>query len=46
VGPDDALLMIQARAFATGQSMMDVAAEVVAGRVRFVRRDSGIEAET
>lgn len=41
--PDDALLMIQAHAFATGRSMMDIAGEIVAGRVVFRRVQGRIE---
>ena len=44
LSPDDALLVIQAHAFATGESMMQVSKDVVAGRLRFVRQASGIEA--
>ena len=46
VDAEDALLMIQARAFATGQSMMDVATAVVSGSLSFTRSDSGIEARS
>jgi len=46
VSPDDALLMIQGQAFATGRSMMDVADEVVEGRLAFVRRQGRIEVES
>ncbi|WP_019181185.1 GAF and ANTAR domain-containing protein [Microbacterium yannicii] len=42
--PDDALLVIQAHAFASGHSMMQVAKDVVEGRLRFVRQSTGIEA--
>lgn len=44
VSPDDALLMIQARAFASGQRLMEVAEAVVAGNVRFTHSGGGIEA--
>lgn len=44
LSPDDALLVIQAHAFATGESMMQVSKDVVDGRLRFVRQASGIEA--
>lgn len=35
VGLTEALLLIRARAFAEGRSMMDVALDVVARRLRF-----------
>ena len=44
LSPDDALLVIQAHAFATGESMMQVSKDVVEGRLRFGRQVSGIEA--
>ncbi|WP_344059853.1 GAF and ANTAR domain-containing protein [Microbacterium pumilum] len=40
---DDALLIIQGHAFATNQPMMDVAAEIVDGRLAFHRDNGGIE---
>ena len=46
LSPDDARLVIQGQAFATGRSMTDVAEDVVAGRVRFTRRDDRIEVES
>ena len=39
--PNDALLVIQARAFSTGQSMMDVAQQIVDGGLRFDRAGDG-----
>lgn len=44
IGPDDALLMLQARAFSTGQRVMEVAQAVIDGTLRFSRTSSGIEA--
>jgi hypothetical protein len=44
LSPDDALLVIQAHAFATGESMMDVSTDLVNGALRFVRQSTGIEA--
>ena len=44
LSPDDALLVIQAHAFATGESMMDVSKDLVNGALRFVRQPTGIEA--
>ncbi|MBC6494846.1 MULTISPECIES: GAF and ANTAR domain-containing protein [Microbacterium] len=44
IGPDDALLMLQARAFSTGQRVMEVAQAVVDGSLRFSRTSGGIEA--
>jgi hypothetical protein len=41
---EDAQLVIQAHAFATGESMMQVSNDVVEGRLRFVRQATGIEA--
>ncbi|MCP2637857.1 GAF and ANTAR domain-containing protein [Microbacterium sp. HD4P20] len=41
---DDALLVIQAHAFATGESVAEVSKNVVTGRLRFDRQASGIEA--
>ena len=46
LSPDDARLVIQGQAFATGRSMMDVAEDVVAGRLRFTRRDDRIEVDS
>ncbi len=46
VDPNDALLMIQARAYSTGESMMAVSREITEGRLRFVRTSGGIEART
>lgn len=46
ISPDDALLMIQARAFSTGQRMMEVAQAIVDGTFRFSRTAQGIEAES
>jgi hypothetical protein len=43
IDPDDALLMIQGHAFASNRSMMDVAKEIVEGRLAFRRRDGRIE---
>lgn len=44
--PDDAMLMIQAHAFSTGQSMMEVSREILDGRFRFIRTERGIEASS
>jgi len=44
IDPDDALLMLQARAFSTGQRVMEVAQAVVDGTLRFSRTPGGIEA--
>ena len=41
---EDALLVIQAHAFATGESMVQISKDVVEGHLRFVRQASGIEA--
>jgi hypothetical protein len=38
--------MIQARAFSTGQRMMEVAQAIVDGTFRFSRTAQGIEAES
>ncbi|WP_091228096.1 GAF and ANTAR domain-containing protein [Microbacterium sp. 3J1] len=46
ISPDDALLMIQARAFSTGQRMMEVAQAIVDGSLRFTRATGGIEAQS
>lgn len=43
IDPDDALLMIQARAFSTGQRMMEVAQAVVDGTLHFTRETGTIE---
>ncbi len=43
IDPDDALLMIQGHAFAANRSMMDVAEEIVEGRLAFRRQDGRIE---
>ena len=43
ISPDDALVMIQAHAFASGQSVMEVAGEIVEGRLRFRRSLGRIE---
>jgi AmiR/NasT family two-component response regulator len=44
LSPDDARLVIQGHAFATDRSMMDVAQDVIDGRIRFSNQDAGIEA--
>jgi hypothetical protein len=41
--PDDALLVIQGRAFATGQSLMSVSQQIVEGKLRFTASTNGIE---
>jgi hypothetical protein len=41
--PDDALLVIQGRAFATGQSLMGIAKQIVDGKLRFTASTNGIE---
>ena len=43
ISPDDALVMIQAHAFANGRSVMEVAGEIVDGRLRFRRHLGRIE---
>lgn len=43
VSADDARLVIQGQAFAAGTSMMDVAQEILDGRLRFTRDGSRIE---
>ncbi|HYI50454.1 MAG TPA: GAF and ANTAR domain-containing protein [Microbacterium sp.] len=43
VSADDARLVIQGQAFAVGKSMMDVAQEILDGRLRFTRDGSRIE---
>jgi hypothetical protein len=44
ISPDDARLVIQSHAFATGRSMMEVANDIVEGRLRFSTGSGGIEA--
>ncbi|NLP82259.1 GAF and ANTAR domain-containing protein [Microbacterium sp. CFH 90308] len=46
LSPEDALLVIQAHAFGTGASALQVSKDIVEGRLRFVRQESGIEAAT
>lgn len=41
--PDEARLVIQAHAFATGRSMQEIAEDIVDRRLNFSVRDSGIE---
>lgn len=43
ISPDDAMLLIQGHAFATGRSMMEVAGKIVEGRLRFSAGRNGIE---
>jgi hypothetical protein len=43
---DDARLVIQGQAFATGRPMMEVAEDIVAGRMRFTRQEDRIEVES
>jgi hypothetical protein len=43
ISPDDALVMIQAHAFASGLSVMEVAGEIVEGTLRFRRHQGRIE---
>ena len=43
MAPDDALMIIQAHAFATGRTVMEVADEIVEGRLRFRRHHGRIE---
>ena len=40
---DDARLVIQGQAFATSRPMMEVAQDIIDGRLRFVRDGSRIE---
>jgi hypothetical protein len=42
--PDDARLVIQGHAFAVERSMMDVATDIIEGRLDFSRQQTGIEA--
>jgi hypothetical protein len=44
VSADDARLVIQGHAFATSRPMMEVAQDIIDGRLRFVREGSRIEA--
>jgi hypothetical protein len=44
VPADDALLIIQGHAFASGRTMMEVAQDIVESRLAFAQGDSGIEA--
>lgn len=44
LSPDDARLVIQGHAFATSRSMMDVAQDIIEGRLSFSSEDDGIEA--
>ncbi|HEX5860055.1 MAG TPA: GAF and ANTAR domain-containing protein [Microbacterium sp.] len=46
MSPDDARLVIQGHAFATGRAMMEVAQDILDGRLRFVRTANGIEVAT
>lgn len=46
VDAEDAMLLIQTRAHASGTSMMDVAEQLIAGRLRYVRVDGRIEVES
>lgn len=43
MSPEDALLMIQGHAFATNRTMMDVAGDIVEGRLAFRRQGGRIE---
>lgn len=43
VSPEDAELLLQGHAFATGTSMREVADDVLAGRLSFATRPTGIE---
>lgn len=43
VSADDATLVIQGHAFASGRPMMDVADDILSGRIRFTRGANGIE---
>ena len=43
---DDARLIIQGHAFATGRSMMETASAIVDGELRFRRIDGRIEVES
>jgi hypothetical protein len=46
VSADDAALVIQGHAFATGRPMMDVADDILLGRLRFTLGPNGIEQAT
>jgi hypothetical protein len=43
ISADDATLVIQGHAFASGRPMMDVADDILSGRIRFTRGANGIE---
>ncbi len=43
VSADDARLVIQGQAFASSRPMMDVAQDILDGRLRFTREGSRIE---
>ena len=43
VSPDDARLVIQGHAYAVDESMMDIAQDIIAGRLRFTRDGTRIE---
>ncbi|SFN35428.1 GAF and ANTAR domain-containing protein [Mycetocola miduiensis] len=43
IPPDEARLVIQAHAFATGRTMQEIAEDIVDRRLNFSMRDSGIE---
>jgi hypothetical protein len=43
LSPDDARLVIQGHAFATDRKMMEVAQDIIDGRLRFSNRNDGIE---
>lgn len=44
LSPEDARLVIQGHAFASSRSMMEVARDIVEGRLNFSRQNDGIEA--
>lgn len=44
ISADDARLVIQGHAFAESRPVMDVAQDILEGRLNFVRQDTGIEA--
>jgi hypothetical protein len=46
ISADDAALLIQGHAFASGRPMMDVADDILAGRLRFTLGPNGIEQAT
>jgi hypothetical protein len=46
IAADDARLLIQGHAFASGRSMMEIGDEIISGGLVFVRRGNGIEVKS